>query len=175
MQIRDAEVRDLPEITEIHNDAVRKTTAIWTEVVIDIEDRRTWLADRENAGYPVLVAVADDGKVLGFATFGDWRTKEGYRYTVEHSVYIRSDCRGAGIGRALMAILIDRARAIGKHAMVAAIEASNIESIRLHERLDFEHAGQLREVGTKFGRWLDLAFMQLVLDPRPYPEPTDAR
>ncbi len=170
MHIRDAEDRDLDEITAIYNDAVEQTTAIWNESRIDIENRRAWLADRSKAGYPVLVAVSDDGEVLGYASFGDWRAWDGYRHTVEHLVYVRADQRGAGIGKALMIALIERATAIGKHVMIAGIEAGNIGSIRLHEKLGFEQAGLLRQVGTKFGRWLDLAFLQLTLDDRVNPD-----
>ena len=170
MQIRDAEDRDLEGITTIYNDAVEQTTAIWNETTIDVENRRAWLADRRKSGYPVLVAVSDDDKVLGYASFGDWRAWDGYRHTVEHSVYVRSDQRGAGIGKALMEALIWRARDIGKHVMVAGIEARNTGSIRLHEKLGFEQAGLLRQVGTKFGRWLDLAFLQLTLDNRAEPD-----
>lgn len=170
MQIRDAEDRDLEGITTIYNDAVEQTTAIWNETTIDVENRRAWLADRRKAGYPVLVAVSDDDKVLGYASFGDWRAWDGYRHTVEHSVYVRTDQRGAGIGKALMEALIGRAREIGKHVMVAGIEAGNTGSIRLHEKLGFEQVGLLRQVGTKFGRWLDLAFLQLALDSRADPD-----
>ena len=170
MQIRDAEDRDLEGITTIYNDAVEQTTAIWNETTIDVENRRAWLADRRKSGYPVLVAVSDDDKVLGYASFGDWRAWDGYRHTVEHSVYVRSDQRGAGIGKALMEALIWRARDIGKHVMVAGIEAGNTGSIRLHEKLGFEQAGPLWQVGTKFGRWLDLAFLQLTLDNRAEPD-----
>lgn len=170
MQIRDAEDRDLEGITTIYNDAVEQTTAIWNETTIDLENRRAWLADRRNAGYPVLVAVSDEETVLGYASFGDWRAWDGYRHTVEHSVYVRTDQRGAGIGKALMEALIGRARDIGKHVLVAGIEAGNTGSIRLHEKLGFVQAGLLRQVGTKFGTWLDLAFLQLTLDDRAAPD-----
>lgn len=138
--------------------------------MIDSVNRRDWLADRERAGYPVLVATDADGSVLGYASFGDWRAWNGYRHTVENSVYVRADMRGNGIGKALMLDLIDRARAIGKHVMVAGIEARNEGSIRLHEKLGFETAGLLKQVGTKFGTWLDLAFLQLTLDQRANPD-----
>lgn len=126
-------------------------------------------AARQASGYPVLVAVDQGDTVVGYASFGDWRAFDGYRHTVEHSVYVRSDQRGGGIGRALMLTLIERARGLGKHVMVAGVEAGNEGSLRLHERLGFEHAGTLRQVGTKFGAWLDLTFLQLTLDDRPRP------
>jgi phosphinothricin acetyltransferase len=108
--------------------------------------------------------------VLGYSSFGDWRAWDGFRHTVEHSVYVRSDRRGGGLGELLMRELIDRARRIGKHVMVAAIESENAGSIRLHERLGFVHAGRMPQVGTKFGEWLDLVWMQLILDDRTEPD-----
>lgn len=173
MRIRDAEDGDIEGIVEIYNDAVRNTTAIWNESVTDAAGRAAWLADKRAAGYPVLVAVGEGaggvGRVLGYATFGDWRAWDGYRHTVEHSVYVRDDSRGAGVGGALLHTLIDRARDMGKHAMVAGVEAGNTASIALHRKFGFTEAGLLREVGCKFGRWLDLAFLQLTLDARRTP------
>ncbi|MBN3751423.1 N-acetyltransferase [Paraburkholderia sp. Tr-20389] len=170
MQIRDAGPEHIEGITAIYNDAVAHTTAIWNDQTVDHANRTAWLADRQKAGYPVLVAVDEQDAVLGYASFGDWRAFDGYRHTVEHSVYVRGDQRGKGLGRSLMQALIGRAQSIGKHVMVAGIEANNAGSIRLHEQLGFEHVGHLKEVGMKFGTWLDLAFMQLKLDDRPTPD-----
>lgn len=170
MEIRDAASADVAGITAIYNDAVENTTAIWNATRVDVANREAWLADRERAGYPVLVAVDGDGAVLGYASFGDWRAWEGYRHTVEHSVYVRADQRGKGIGKALMLALIERARSLGKHVMVAGIEAGNAGSIALHEKLGFEAVGLLKQVGMKFGSWLDLAFLQLTLDERATPD-----
>ena len=169
MQIRDARDADAARICEIYNDAVLNTTAIWNDKPVDAEERLGWMRARLALGYPVLVAVDAKDEVVGYASFGDWRAFEGYRHTVEHSVYVRSDQRGGGIGRHLMAALIGRARAIGKHAMVAGIEAGNAGSIALHKKLGFVEVGLLPQVGCKFGRWLDLAFLQLTLDDRPTP------
>jgi phosphinothricin acetyltransferase len=132
MKIRDAVPADAVAITAIYNDAVANTTAIWNDTLIEPANRLTWLADRARQGYPVLVAVEDSDTVVGFASFGDWRAWDGYRHTIEHSVYVRADQRGAGIGKLMMVALIERARAIGKHVMVAGIEATNTGSIRLH-------------------------------------------
>lgn len=170
MQIRDANASDIEGIVAIYNEAVSNTSAIWNELTVDAGNRAAWLADRQRVGYPVLVAIDDKQTVAGYASFGDWRAFDGYRHTVEHSVYVRKDCRGAGIGKALMVDLIERARAIGKHVMVAGIEAKNVASIELHKGLYFEEVGLLREVGTKFGQWLDLAFLQLKLDSRIDPD-----
>lgn len=170
MLIRDAVEADAEGIMAIYNDAVAHTTAIWNEKLVDVANRVTWIADRQRLGYPVLVAAGAEGEVIGYASFGDWRAFDGYRHTVEHSVYVRSDRRGGGIGKALMIALIERARAIGKHVMVAGIEARNVGSIGLHEKLGFASVGLLPEVGMKFGRWLDLAFLQLKLDERATPD-----
>lgn len=170
MILRDATEADLPGIMAIYNDAVVHTTAIWNDAQVDLANRHKWWSERLAAGYPVLVAEAADGTVAGYASFGDWRAFDGYRHTVEHSVYVRSDCRGSGIGKALMMALIDRARAIGKHVMVAGITADNAASIAMHEALGFQQVGLLPQVGTKFGAWLDLAFLQLVLDERTDPD-----
>ena len=170
MQIRDAHAGDIEAITAIYNDAVSNTLAIWNERTVDAANRAAWLADRQRAGYPVLVAIDAQGTVAGYASFGDWRPFEGFRHTVEHSVYVRADRRGGGVGKALMGELIVRARGLGKHVMVAGIEAGNTGSIALHKQLGFEEVGLMRQVGTKFGAWLDLAFLQLQLDTRSDPD-----
>ena len=170
MKIRNATPADMEGVTLIYNDAVEHTTAIWNETKVDVANRLAWLAGRQRAGYPVLVAVDDGGEVSGYASFGDWRAWDGYRHTVEHSVYVRAGQRGKGIGQALMSALIERARADGKHVMVAGIEAGNAGSIRLHEKLGFEQVGCLKQVGAKFGIWLDLVFLQLTLDARAVPD-----
>lgn len=168
--IRDAAAADAAGIAAIYNAAVARTTAIWNEIEVDAANRRDWIAARQAQGYPVLVAIGADGGVAGYASFGDWRAFDGYRHTVEHSVYVRDDARGAGLGRRLMEALIARARMLGKHVMVAGIEAGNTGSIALHEKLGFERVGLMPQVGTKFGRWLDLAFLQLMLDRREDPD-----
>lgn len=162
--IRDASEADLPGILAIYNDAVQHTTAIWNENLADLANRRAWLTERTGAGFPVLVMVDSAGAVLGYASYGPWRPHDGYRHTVEHSVYVRSDQRGQGLGVLLMQALIERARSAGLHVMVGAIESENAASIRLHQRLGFVTTGQMPQVGRKFGRWLDLTFMQLILE-----------
>jgi L-amino acid N-acyltransferase len=164
MKVRDAGEVDLSGLLAIYNDAVLTTTAIWNDAEVDLDNRRGWLGERRQRGYPVLVAVEDDA-VLGYASFADWRAWDGYRHTVEHSVYVGLDHRGRGVGGALMLPLIDRARDLGKHVLVGAIEGMNEPSLRLHRRLGFRQVGHLEEVGTKFGRWLDLVLMQLTLVP----------
>lgn len=163
MQIRDALPGDAPAIMAIYNHAVAHTTAIWNEALVDEANRRAWMQERQAMGFPVLVAQRD-AAVLGYASFGPWRAFEGFRHTVEHSVYVHPDHHGQGLGRQLMQALIERARSQDIHVMVAAIEAGNSASIRLHQTLGFAQTGLMPQVGTKFGRWLDLAFLQLRLD-----------
>ncbi|TWF54750.1 GNAT family N-acetyltransferase [Neorhizobium alkalisoli] len=158
--IRDATEADLSVVMDIYNDAVANTTAIWNEVLVDLDNRKDWFAARKGRGFPVLVATVD-GVVVGYASYGDWRAFDGYRHTVEHSVYIHRDCRGGGIGKLLMQALIGKAAENGVHVMIAAIESENAASIALHEKLGFRIAGKFCEVGTKFGRWLDLTCMEL--------------
>jgi len=165
MLIRHATPEHLPGITDIYNDAVANTTAIWNDKRVDVDNRRQWLEQRRAAGYPVLVAIDDADAVAGYASFGDFRAFDGYRFTVEHSVYVHRDQRRQGVARQLLAQLIEEARTIGKHVMVAAIEAENKPSIDLHAALGFVQAGRMAEVGTKFGRWLDLVWMQRTLQP----------
>jgi L-amino acid N-acyltransferase len=160
--IRDAVEADLPQILEIYNDAVANTTAIWNETLVDLDNRRAWFELRRERGFPVLVAELD-GVVAGYASYGDWRAFEGFRHSVEHSVYVHREARGGGIGRLLMQELVSRAASGGVHVMVGCIEAGNAASIALHGRLGFRLVGTFSEVGTKFGRWLDLACMELKL------------
>jgi phosphinothricin acetyltransferase len=165
MLIRDALETDLPALRDIFNDAVLNTTAIWMDNVVDLANRQAWFAARAQQGYPILVAENADGEVVGYASFGDWRPFDGFCHTVEHSVYIRADQRGKGLGPQLLTALIERAKTCDKHVMVAAIESGNAASIGLHQRLGFAITGQMPQVGRKFGRWLDLTFMQLILTP----------
>ena len=167
--IRPAADADLPAILAIYNDAVARTTAIWNDTPADLANRRAWFFARAAQGYPVLVAE-EDALVVGYGSFGDFRPFEGYRFTVEHSVYVAEGVRRRGIASALLASLEERARAMGKHVMVAGIAADNDASLRLHARLGFVETGRMSEVGFKFGRWLDLVLMQKALAKPDRPE-----
>jgi phosphinothricin acetyltransferase len=164
MIIRDAVNDDLPMILAIYNDVIRTSTSVYATEPVTVEDRRIWLETRRARGFPVLVSV-DAGQVSGFASFGEWRASNGYRYTVEHSVHVRADLRGHGHGSRLVEALIERAKILQLHVMMGGIDAANRDSIRFHERLGFTKVGEIREVGRKFGRWLDLVFMQRMLEP----------
>ena len=164
IEIRAAQAADLPAMTEIYNEVIATSAAVYSLVPSSLEERRTWFEARAAAGYPVVVAV-QAGDVVGFASFGEFRGSwPGYRYSVEHSVHVRADRRGKGIGTALVSALFPLARSMGKHVMIGGIDAANAGSLRMHERLGFQQAAHLREVGRKFGRWLDLVLVQRFLD-----------
>ncbi|MFE3060756.1 GNAT family N-acetyltransferase [Nocardia sp. NPDC059239] len=163
MLVRDARESDLPEILVIHNNAIAETTAIWDTELADLDERKAWFAARTGAGHPVLVAEID-GKVAGYASYGQFRPKSGYRFAVENSVYVSDIFQRRGVATALMRELLVRASRGGVHTMIAAIESSNRTSIALHEKFGFNIVGQMPEVGHKFGRWMDLTLMQRVVD-----------
>jgi phosphinothricin acetyltransferase len=160
--IRPAAEKDLEAILAIYNRAVAATTAIWNDNLVDLDNRRAWLAARRAQGYPVLVASVD-GVVAGYGSFGDFRPFDGYRHSVEHSVYVAESHRRRGIASALILALIAEARQLGKHVIIGGIAADNTASIALHAKLGFVETGRMPQVGTKFGRWLDLVFMQKML------------
>lgn len=162
MEIHDAGPDDVPGILAIYNDVMATSTAIYRDEPATLDAHLEWWRQRVALGYPVLVARDQHG-VAGFASFGDFRQWPGYRFTVEHSVHVRADCRGRGVGGALMTPLLARATALGKHVMIAGVDAENVASRRFHERLGFEPVAHFREVGFKFGRWLDLMFLQRFL------------
>ena len=160
--VRDAREADLPSLLAIYNDVIATSTAVYRDEPATLEDRQHWWDDRVGQGYPVLVATEHD-ELTGFATFGDFRAWPGYRFTVEHSVHVRTDKRAQGVGTALMRPLLERASALGKHVMVAGVDAENAKSLAFHERLGFVRVAHFREVGFKFNRWLDLVFLQRML------------
>ena len=165
MEIRTAVAADAEAIRQIYNLEVETSTSTFDIVPRTLEQQRTWLADRAGA-FRAIVAV-DAGVVLGFASLSPYKDRAAYNTTVEDSVYVRRDRQGAGIGRLLLAALLDVATASGFHAVMARIEASGMGSRALHERCGFELVGIEREVGRKFSRWLDIAVMECLLSPSP--------
>jgi L-amino acid N-acyltransferase len=160
--IRDAIETDLPAVLGIYNEVIANTTAVYSEAPVTLADRKQWWQARLALGYPLLVAE-HGGQSVAFAAFGDFRAWPCYRYTVEHSVHVHAAFRGRGVGSGLIAELLLRAAALGKHMMIAGIDADNSGSITVHERLGFARCAHFREVGYKFGRWLDLVFMQKLI------------
>jgi L-amino acid N-acyltransferase len=149
-------------ILAIVNDVIASSTALFEYQPRTPESMTDWFAAKRRADWPVIGA-ADGGRLLGFATYGTFRHWPAYKYSVEHSVYVERASRRTGVGSALLAALIAIAERQERHLMVAGIDADNAPSIALHRRHGFEHAGTVRQAGFKFGRWLDLAFYQLIL------------
>ncbi len=156
------EAADLDGLLAIYNEVIANSTAVFSDQPVTLEDRADWLR-RPPRGRLPRAGRGDGSGVVAFGSFGDFRTWPGYRYTVEHSVHVRADRRGEGIGTAVLTALIERAAALGMHAMIAGVEAENAASIRLHERLGFSVVARLPEVAWKFDRWLDLVFLSLLL------------
>jgi L-amino acid N-acyltransferase YncA len=160
--IRTASEDDLHAVLAVYDDAVENTTAIWNETPVDLTNRRNWYKARRTAGFPVLVAE-QAGRVAGYGSFGDFRPFEGYRVTVEHSLYVAADARGQGHGSASPAALVEEARRLRKRAMIGGIDGTDAPSIASHAKFGFAEMGRLPEVGEKFGRPLDLVLMQKTL------------
>ena len=160
-KIRPVAVDDAEAIRAIRNDVIEHSTAMWTTRLLTPEDGQAWLT--ENLTRRSAYVAEDADAVIGFANWAPWRPKDGYRYTVEDSVYLVGGHQGQGIGAELLRTLIAGARDAGAHVMMASIEATNAPSVALHARHGFEVVGTAREVGRKFGRWLDLTMMRLAL------------
>ena len=169
--IRDAGPDDLPRILAITNHAILTGTALWTITPATLATRAAWMTERRAAGQPVLVVV-EDGRVQGFGAYGPFRPHDGFRHTVEHSLYIDPAAQRRGHGQAMLSALVARATQAGLHAMVGGIAAENAASIALHARSGFTVAARLPEVGAKFGRWLDLVFVHRLLGVGPAPDVT---
>ena len=164
VQLVDCDRSRAPEILAILNEAIEHSTALYdyrsrTPAMMD-----AWFDAKDKNRYPVIGVVDEHGRLLGFASYGAFRSWPAYKYTVEHSVYVDKDCRGRGVGKLLLAAIIDRARQQEYHNVIGGIDADNAVSISLHKRFGFEFCGRVRHAGFKFGRWLDLDFYQLILD-----------
>ena len=150
-------------ILAIFNEAITNSTALYDYELRTPDFMAAWFELKSRKNYPVIGLEDASGELLGFASYGQFRERPAYKYTVEHSVYVDVRHRGKGIGRSLLAATIEAAQKQDYHVMVGGIDASNTVSIRLHESLGFTPCGIVRQAGYKFGRWLDLAFYQLIL------------
>ena len=151
------------QILDILNDAIVHSTAVYDYKPRPASSMGPWFESKVAVNYPVLGLEAEDGTLLGFATYGSFRAWPAYKYTVEHSLYVRREVRGQGLDGELLSQLVAVAQEHERHVLIAGIDAMNEPSIKLHEKHGFMHAGTIRACGFKFGRWLDLAFYQLVL------------
>lgn len=150
-------------ILEILNEAIINSTALYEYEPRTSESMVEWFETKEMNNFPVIGAVDDSGNLLGFASYGTFRAKPAYKYSVEHSIYVHQNYRGKGLGRELLQELIAVATEQQYHVMVGGIDVTNIGSVILHEKLGFSHAGTIEHAAFKFGRWLNLGFYQLLL------------
>jgi L-amino acid N-acyltransferase YncA len=163
------EERHASAILAILNEAIIHSTALYDYVPREPSAMEAWFQSKKDGNYPVIVAEAPDGAVMGFASYGTFRHFPGYKYSVEHSVYVEKSCRGEGLGRKLMLELIASAQRQNYHTMIGVIDSGNAGSIGLHAELGFVHCARIREAGFKFGRWLDVDFYQLLLPTPDHP------
>ena len=152
------------QILNIFNDAILNSTALYDYKPRTPEMIKAWFEAKQRGNFPVIGVVNEGGELLGFGSYGTFRTWPAYKYSVEHSIYVEKRFRGQGIGRRLLEEIINSARNQNFHVLIGGIDSQNIASIRLHQRFGFQHAGTIRQVGFKFGRWLDLDFYQLILE-----------
>src|SRR4051812_32471899 len=160
--IRQTNEIDLPQILEIYNEIILNTTAVYDYEPHTLEMRKQWFETKQQQCFPVFVAE-EENEIAGFSSFGPFRAWAAYKYSVENSVYVKADERGKGIGKLLLAPLIDAAKELNMHTIIASIDATNESSLRLHKNFGFEEVAHFKEVGYKFGRWLDLKFLQLIV------------
>jgi phosphinothricin acetyltransferase len=156
-------------ILAILNEAIANSTALYDYRARSPESMTEWFRAKAAGDLPVIGLEDDDGELLGFASYGGFRAWPAYKYSVEHSVYVQAAHRGRGLGLRLMQELIAAAQQQGYHTLIGGIDIDNRASIALHTRLGFMHAGTIRQAGFKFGRWLDLAFYQLLLPTPAHP------
>jgi phosphinothricin acetyltransferase len=160
--VRSATENDLQATLEIYNEIIANSTAIFQYEPQTLEMRKAWFAEKKEKNYPVFIAEEND-VIVGFSTFGQFRNWQAYLHSVENSVYVKADCRGRGIGKLLLQPLIDAAKEMQLHTIIAGIVADNEASIALHKQFGFVEVAHFKEVGYKFNRWLDLKFFQLML------------
>ena len=162
MTIRPYKTEDTQAILEIINHNILHSTSLYDYSVRTIEQQKAILEEKIKKGFPVIVAEKE-GEILGFGMYSEFRFREAYQFTVEHSVYVAANHLGKGIGKRLLSELIVLAKAQKLHTMIGVIDSENQNSIAFHEQFGFKIAGVIKESGYKFDRWLDSVFMQLIL------------
>ena len=162
LHTREAEESDLPQLLTIYNDIIVNTTAVYDYEPHTLEMRRQWFEIKKQQGFPVFVAEESE-MIVGFSSIGPFRAWAAYKYSVENSVYVAADARGKGVGKLLIPPLIEATKRLGLHTIIASVDATNEASLRLHKSFGFEEVALFKEVGWKFGRWLDLKFLQLIV------------
>jgi phosphinothricin acetyltransferase len=160
--IRQATVADLDTILSIYNHAIKHSTAVYSYDPYTPDMIQKWYDEKMANNFPVYVSTEGE-TVTGFVTYGKFRMRPAYQFTMEHSIYVQHDHRRKGIAKALMPFIIDKARAAGVHTLIGGIDAENEVSINFHQQFGFEKVAHIKEAGYKFDRWLDLVFMQKLL------------
>lgn len=160
---RPYQTADTQAILDIINYNILNSTALYDYNIRSYEQQKAILEDKINKNFPVIVAE-ENGKVVGFGMYSEFRFREAYKYTVEHSVYVDNDHQGEGIGKLLLQELIQLAKEQNLHTMIAVIDAENQSSVDFHEKFGFKTVGIIKESGYKFDRWLHSVFMQLILE-----------
>jgi phosphinothricin acetyltransferase len=160
--IRNARENDVQPMLDIYNEIIANTTAVFQYDLHTLQMRKEWFKQKQQENLPVFVAE-ENNVIVGFSTFGQFRNWQAYKYSVENSVYVQADCRGKGIGKLLLQPLIDAAKQMQLHTVIAGIVADNEASIALHKQFGFVEVAHFKEVGYKFDKWLDLKFLQLMI------------
>ena len=159
--VRTATENDIQPMLDIYNEVIKNSTAVFQYDPHTLDMRKEWFAKKREENHPVF--IAEENEVVGFSTFGQFRNWQAYKYSVENSVYVKADQRGKGIGKLLLKPLIDAAKELELHTIIAGIVADNEASMALHKQFGFVEVAHFKEVGYKFNRWLDLKFLQLIL------------
>lgn len=162
IEIRPYSIEDTRAILDIINYNIETSTALYDYHPRSLAQQTAILEDKLTKGFPIIVATTDE-KVVGFGYYSEFRFREAYKFTVEHSVYVDKDFHGKRIGKLLMESLIDLARKQNLHTMIAVIDSENQSSIEFHEKFGFKTVGIIKESGYKFDRWLHSVFMQVLL------------
>lgn len=162
IKIRDYQITDCPAILDIINDAILNSTALYDYNVRTLYTQEAIFEEKIQKGFPVIVAEMN-GEVVGFGYYSEFRFREAYKFTVEHSVYANKNCIGKGIGKLLLTELIERAKQQNLHTMIGVIDSENTNSIDFHKKFGFEEVGFIKESGFKFNRWLHSVFVQKIL------------
>ena len=162
IQIRTYTITDCPAILAIINEAILTSTALYDYHPRTLEQQIAIFEDKISKDFPIIVAE-ENNQVIGFGYYSEFRFREAYKFTVEHSVYAAKNYIGKGVGKLLLSELIQLAKAQKMHTMIGVIDSENLNSISFHEKFGFEEVGYIKESGYKFDRWLDSVFMQKIL------------
>jgi phosphinothricin acetyltransferase len=162
--IKPCDEAQLPEMLEMFNDAIINTTSVYDYIPRTKEFMVDWYNSKLKGGYPLIGLFDIHGNLLGFGTYGSFRSRPAYKYSIEHSIYVRKDMRGRGYGKVLLKEIIEQAIRDDYHVIVGGIDSDNAISISFHEKMGFEFSGKIKHAGYKFGKWLDLSFYQLILN-----------